>query len=79
MDNQAQSIIYTVKQEQPSKSGIANIKQALAHAGVSSRTTLLAWERSGRFPRRVSLGAHRVGWRWADLYQWADNLHAVEG
>lgn len=79
MSSQAQSIIYTVKQEPARKTGIANIQQALAHAGVKSRTTLISMERAGHFPKRVSLGGRRVGWRWADLYQWADSLQAVEG
>ena len=59
--------------------GIANVNQAMAHAGITSRTTLIAWERKGLFPKRVSLGQGRVGWRWADLYAWSDSLQAVEG
>ena len=59
--------------------GIANVHQAMAHAGIASRTTLIAWERDGRFPKRISLGRGRVGWRWADLYAWSDSLQAVEG
>lgn len=77
MDNQA--IIYHVKQEPPRKTGVANINQALAHAGLASRTTLIAWERSGKFPKRMSLGGGRVGWKWSDLYAWSDNLTAKEG
>lgn len=59
--------------------GVANVHQAMAHAGVTSRTTLIAWERDGRFPKRISLGRGRVGWRWSDLYVWSDSLQAVEG
>ena len=77
MDNQ--TVIYRVTQQPTSKTGVANIAQALAHAGVTSRTTLIKWEREGRFPRRVSLGGGRVGWRWSDLYAWSDNLTAKEG
>lgn len=61
------------------QSGIANVHQAMAHAGVSSRTTLIKWEREGRFPKRVSLGRGRVGWRWSDLYKWSDSLTEKEG
>jgi predicted DNA-binding transcriptional regulator AlpA len=61
------------------QSGIANVHQAMAHAGVSSRTTLLSWERAGKYPKRVSLGGGRVGWRWSDLYAWSDSLTAKEG
>ena len=77
MDNQA--VIYQVTQQPTRKTGVANIAQALAHAGVSSRTTLIAWERDGRFPKRISLGRGRVGWLWSDLYAWADSLQAKEG
>lgn len=77
MDNQ--TVIYKVTQEQPRKTGVANVNQALAHAGVSSRTTLIKWEREGKYPKRVSLGGGRVGWRWSDLYAWSDSLQAVEG
>ncbi|EIJ34698.1 helix-turn-helix transcriptional regulator [Thiothrix nivea] len=77
MDNQ--SVIYQVTQQPTRKTGIANVHQAMAHAGVSSRTTLIAWEREGKFPPRVSLGGNRVGWRWSDLYAWADSLTAKEG
>lgn len=73
-----QPIIYTVTQE-TRKTGIAGIKAALEFAGITSRTTLIAWERKGRFPKRVKLSGQRVGYRWSDLYQWADSLQVVEG
>ncbi len=77
MDNQ--TVIYDVTQAQPRKTGIATVQAAMQFAGISSRTTLLNWEREGRFPARVRVSAQRVGYRWADLYAWADNLQAVEG
>ena len=77
MDNQ--TVIYQVTQQPTRKTGVANVNQALAHAGVTSRTTLIKWEREGRFPRRVSLGRGRVGWTWDALYRWADGLQAKEG
>lgn len=70
--------IYTITQE-TRKTGIANIKATLEFAGITSRTTLLAWERTGAFPARVKLSGQRVGYRWSDLYQWADSLKKVEG
>lgn len=76
MDNQ--STIYQVTQE-TRKTGIASIKATLEFAGITSRTTLIAWERTGTFPKRVKLSGQRVGYRWSDLYRWADSLRAVEG
>jgi predicted DNA-binding transcriptional regulator AlpA len=70
--------IYTVTQD-TRKTGIATPRAALEFAGITSRTTLIAWERSGRFPARVKLSGQRVGYRWSDLYRWADSLRAVEG
>lgn len=59
--------------------GIATVQAAMQFAGITSRTTLLNWERAGRFPARIKLSPQRVGYRWADLYAWADQLQAVEG
>lgn len=59
--------------------GIATVQAAMQFAGITSRTTLIKWEREERFPARVRVSAQRVGYRWADLYAWADNLQAVEG
>ena len=69
--------IYNVSQE-TRKTGIASIKTTLEFAGITSRTTLLAWERKGTFPKRVKLSDQRVGYRWSDLYKWSDSLQAVE-
>lgn len=70
--------IYQVTQE-TRKIGIASIKATLEFAGITSRTTLIAWERTGTFPKRVKLSGQRVGYRWSDLYKWADSLQVVEG
>lgn len=70
--------IYQVTQE-TRKIGIASIKATLEFAGITSRTTLITWERTGAFPKRVKLSGQRVGYRWSDLYKWADSLQAVEG
>lgn len=69
-----QPIIYVTTR----KTGIASIKAALEFAGVTSRTTLIAWERTGKFPKRVKLSGQRVGYRWCDLHKWADSLRVVE-
>ncbi len=74
-----QATIYNVTQAQPRKTGIASVQAAMQFAGVKSRTSLISWEREGRFPARVQVSAQRVGYRWADLYKWADELQAVEG
>lgn len=71
------SISYQATQE-TRKTGIASIKATLEFAGITSRTTLIAWERRGIFPKRVKLSGQRVGYRWSDLYRWADHLQVVE-
>ncbi len=35
-----------------------------------SNTTLLRWEVSGRFPRRVRLGQTSVAWRVDEIEEW---------
>lgn len=35
-----------------------------------SRTTIWRLERSGRFPRRVRLGAHSIGWVSDEILAW---------
>lgn len=72
-----QPIIYNVTQTRR-MTGIASVQAAMQFAGVKSRTSLLNWERDGKFPARVQVSAQRVGYRWADLYKWADELQAVE-
>jgi predicted DNA-binding transcriptional regulator AlpA len=83
VDNQTnkpgQPVIINLTTPQPRKSGIANVGSVLAFADIKSRTTLIKMEREGRFPKRIDLGAGRVGWRWDALYRWADNLQSVEG
>lgn len=59
--------------------GIASMSAAMQFAGVKSRQTMLTWERKGLFPKRVKLQPGRVGYRWADLYEWSASLETVEG
>ena len=33
-------------------------------------------ERAGRFPRRVHLGANRVGWSLAEIQEWIESKKA---
>jgi prophage regulatory protein len=35
-----------------------------------SRSTILRLEKSGKFPRRVKLGARAVGFASADIHSW---------
>ncbi len=35
-----------------------------------SRGTLWRWERLGKFPKRVPLGANSVGWRLSEVNDW---------
>lgn len=72
MDNQA--VIYQVTLEPTRKTGIANIGSVMYFTGIKSRTTINKMEREGKFPKRVSVVGNRVGWRWPDLYAWADGL-----
>lgn len=37
-----------------------------------SRTTIWRLENKGEFPRRVSLGGNRVGWRLSEIKNWMD-------
>lgn len=37
-----------------------------------SRTTIWRLENKGQFPRRVSLGGNRVGWKSSDVAKWID-------
>lgn len=59
--------------------GIATYREAMQWLGIKSRTTAISRERKGLIPKRVNLGNGKVGFRWADLHQWAENLPAAEG
>jgi prophage regulatory protein len=53
-------------------------KQLSATRGIPfSRTHLARLEADNKFPRRVQLGAHRVGWVETEIDEWlADKLAA---
>ncbi len=36
-------------------------------------------ERAGRFPRRIQLGANRVGWSLAEIMEWIEAKKAERG
>jgi prophage regulatory protein len=55
--------------------GFYRIDEVLSLTNVS-RTTLWRWEKQGRFPRRVILGPHRVGWRKTEVRLWAEDPQA---
>ncbi len=48
---------------------ILRIKEVVHITGLS-RTTIWRLENKGTFPRRVSLGGSRVGWRLSEINQW---------
>jgi len=40
--------------------------------GITKRT-LLRWESSGKFPKRVKLGEKSVGWIYQDIVKWLEH------
>lgn len=40
------------------------------------KSTILAWEADGRFPKAVRLSPTRRVWLEQDVYEWMLNLHA---
>ena len=49
----------------------------LARRGIrASRSTLLRWEKEGRFPRRVRPGPHVVAWVQSEIDDYLDALAA---
>ena len=43
-----------------------------------SRWTIYRWEGEGRFPRRVPLGNHSIGWYEDEVLDWQQSLRASE-
>lgn len=39
-----------------------------------SNSTLLRWEREGRFPKRVRIGGHSVAWFVSEIHDFVDSL-----
>jgi prophage regulatory protein len=62
--------------EHPAK--LLGYKQLNATRGIPfSRTHLARLETEGKFPKRVQLGAHRVGWVETEIDEWlAEKLAA---
>lgn len=50
---------------------LAATKQ-VAHALGIGRTTLWAWVKSGKFPKPIKLGNHRIAWLWSDVHSWLE-------
>ncbi len=48
---------------------ILRAKEVVQLTGLS-RTTIWRLENKGEFPRRVSLGGNRVGWRLSEINSW---------
>lgn len=38
--------------------------------GISSRSTVDRWEKSGEFPQRVRLGKNSIAWNLDDINEW---------
>jgi prophage regulatory protein len=50
---------------------LIDFKDLKATRGISfSRTHLANLENEGKFPKRVQLGAHRIGWVMAEIDEW---------
>ena len=47
----------------------------LAKCGINaSRSSLLRWEKEGRFPARVRLGPHLIGWVQQEIDEYLEQL-----
>lgn len=46
--------------------------EVLQKAGIA-RTTLIRWEKAGKFPARVRIGERAVGWRLSEIQAWMAN------
>lgn len=52
-------------------SRILRVKQVCELVGLS-RSSILRMERDGRFPSKINLSVHAVGWRESDVLAWID-------
>jgi prophage regulatory protein len=41
--------------------------------GMVGRTTIFRWERDGKFPKRIKLGANSVGWLESEIESWLES------
>ena len=48
---------------------ILRLKDVRLKTGLS-RDTILEWEQSGHFPRRLKLGPRAVGWLESEIDEW---------
>jgi prophage regulatory protein len=49
---------------------IVRLPKVLSMIGIRSRATLLAWEKEGKFPKRLRLGKRSMGWLLKDIEEW---------
>jgi prophage regulatory protein len=60
-------------QASETRTRILRFAQVTDRIGPVHPTTLLRWERDGRFPKRIHLGLNSVGWRESDIEQWIES------
>lgn len=58
-------------------SNIIRMTEVIKKVGLS-RTTIWRLERAGKFPKRVQLSTHAVGYRDVDISIWMAGLPAVD-
>lgn len=52
---------------------IIRIEELQQMIGGIHRTTLRKWEESGKFPKRIKLGARSMGWVLKDIQEWIES------
>ena len=55
------------------ETGFVRLNQLLTVVGISS-STLLAWEKTGRFPASVKLGPRMTAWRAEAVRAWMESF-----
>jgi prophage regulatory protein len=65
------------KKQMEKKAGFARLPEVRSFAAAGT-STLYNWMAQDCFPKPVKLGASAVGWRWDDLYAWADSRKTAE-
>lgn len=56
------------------------VRGELSRIGVKvTNSTLLRWEAEGRFPKRLRLGGHSVGWLRSEIDAYIAQLAAERG
>ena len=60
------------------KSRIIRKPELTDRIGVSG-VTIWRWERAGKFPKRLQLGGHCVGWLESEVVEWIENRPRLAG